>query len=321
MRYLIRSLLVIPLLAGGIQVYAQSAEPNIWAAAGEGNLKALRAQITRGADVNQEAPGIALTPLIAAIIGNQPRATRMLVKAGADANKPTQDGQTPMHVVAFLGYDKVAKELIRGGADIFARNSEGRLPASNLELDWGTTQYIADMLSLNLVEAEVKSGREAIGELIDKESQKRAKSDPWIAVFTGDERAMKRHIRRIDDLDAIHEESGSTALSIASALGYTSIANMLLDAGADPDARNRDQSTPLHGAALMGNADIVERLLALGADSSIRSDTGTNAMDLANLDWMTTEAIAAALTIPFDFDEVTSGKKKVIELLQGTEGR
>lgn len=319
MHHLRKFLYVVPFLMSCIQVNAQSEEPNIWTAAAEGDIKLLRAEIAKGVDVNQEVPGVGITPLVAAIIGNQPKAVRTLVRAGADANQASQDGNTPLHVAAFLGYDKVAKELVKGGGDIFGRNFEGQTPFNTLELDWPTTEYIAGFLNLEVVEEEVKSGREAIGEIFEKETAKRARTDPWIAVFAGDERAMKRHVRRMDDLDVLHDDLGTTPLSIASLFGYTSIAEMLLKAGAEPNARNRNQSTALHGAALMGNADIVKLLLDKGADTSVLGEGNASALDLANLDWMTTEAIAGALSVPFDFDSVTAGKKAVIELLTDSD--
>lgn len=319
MHHLRQFLCVVPLLLGSFQLNAQTEEQNIWTAAAEGDIKLLRAEIAKGVDVNLEVPGVGITPLVAAIIGNQPKAVRTLIRAGADANKASQDGNTPLHVAAFLGYDKVASELVKGGGDIFGSNFEGQSPYDTLELDWPTTEYIAGFLNLEVVEAEVMSGREAINKIFEKEAVKRARKDPWIALFIGDERAMKRHVRKMDDLNVLHDELGATPLSIASLFGYTSIAELLLKAGANPNTRNQNQSTALHGAALMGNADIVKLLLDHDADTSIVGEGNTTALDLANLDWMTTEAVAGALSVPFDFDSVTAGKKAVIELLTDSD--
>ena len=55
----------------------------------------------------------------------------------------------------------------------------------------------------------------------------------------------------------------------------------LLDAGADPNVHQRHGWTPLHGAAQHGDTDLVERLLVAGADPRAVNDDGTSAADLA----------------------------------------
>ena len=318
--YRLRALLYcVSLLMGLIQINAQTTEQTIWDAAGSGDIKALRAEIKKGTDVNGELPGAGVTPLVTAVASNQPKAVRMLLKAGADPNKQSQDGGTALHAAAFVGSDKTAAELINGGADIFAQNFNGQMASDLMELGWPTTQYVADMLSLELNEDEVKSGREAIGKLFEKETAKRAKTDPWVALYSGNEKAMKRHVRKMEDLNVQQSDFGITPLSIAALFGYTSIVEILLDGGADPNATNRNLATALHATAVMGNADIVQLLLNRGATRDLRDEGGGTAKDATSLDWMATEALAGALSVPFEFDKVTNRKKVVIELLSSSE--
>jgi ankyrin repeat protein len=56
---------------------------------------------------------------------------------------------------------------------------------------------------------------------------------------------------------------------------------MLLDHGADVDARQQAGWTALHAAAQHGDTDLAELLLSRGADPRLRSDEGKDAMDLA----------------------------------------
>ena len=63
---------------------------------------------------------------------------------------------------------------------------------------------------------------------------------------------------------------GTTALHLASYRGYAEIAQYLVRAGANKDARNDDGATPLYRAAMMGNVEVVKMLLELEADRLLR---------------------------------------------------
>jgi len=55
----------------------------------------------------------------------------------------------------------------------------------------------------------------------------------------------------------------------------------LLDAGADPNARDKDGNTPLHRAAQGGSPETVAALLDAGADLEARAEDGSLPADLA----------------------------------------
>jgi ankyrin repeat protein len=72
-------------------------------------------------------------------------------------------------------------------------------------------------------------------------------------------------------------------LHSAVAGNHDDVVAVLVDAGADVNARQRHGWTPLHGAAQNGSLASVERLLAAGADASARNDDGVDARELAEL--------------------------------------
>jgi ankyrin repeat protein len=69
---------------------------------------------------------------------------------------------------------------------------------------------------------------------------------------------------------------GFTALHFASFFGKPEAARLLLDRGAEVDARGRGwmTGTPLHSAASGRHVDVVETLLAAGADPNARQSGG-----------------------------------------------
>ncbi|MGI9023700.1 MAG: ankyrin repeat domain-containing protein [Acidimicrobiales bacterium] len=71
------------------------------------------------------------------------------------------------------------------------------------------------------------------------------------------------------------------ALNAAAAGGHSDVVALLLDAGADPDARQHGGFSPLMSCAAGGNEPGVTTLLARGADPAARGDDGKDAATLA----------------------------------------
>ena len=72
-----------------------------------------------------------------------------------------------------------------------------------------------------------------------------------------------------------------TALHGAVARRDVEIVKMLLEAGADPNARQERGFVPLHDAAANGHAGLVDLLLKHGACADARADDGKTAGDMA----------------------------------------
>lgn len=81
--------------------------------------------------------------------------------------------------------------------------------------------------------------------------------------------------------DGLPHDPGSSALMGVAFKGYTPIARILLEAGADPNRANRGGQTALMMAALFDQREIIATLLAAGADRGRRDATGKNAADIA----------------------------------------
>ncbi|HEU4963043.1 MAG TPA: ankyrin repeat domain-containing protein [Bacilli bacterium] len=84
-------------------------------------------------------------------------------------------------------------------------------------------------------------------------------------------------------------------LHSAVARGSVRIAEMLLQAGAQVNAKQESGFTPMHEAALQGNVEMANLLLAHGADASLRKDDGETPLDVA----------------------LAKDKQEVVELLKG----
>ena len=102
------------------------------------------------------------------------------------------------------------------------------------------------------------------------------------AAFFGTSAVAALLIDRGADPDARgHGWMTGTALHSAASAGKLDIAQCLLDAGADPDARQSKGHTALHSAAHNGDAALVKLLLQRGADPLLANDEGRTALDFA----------------------------------------
>ncbi|GFN85233.1 ankyrin repeat-containing protein [Plakobranchus ocellatus] len=87
--------------------------------------------LQNGADVNEVGDDLGNTPLTAAVYYYSCRystcrcSIKTLLAAGADPNKPNDDGETALHLASDTG---IASLLIQAGADFEARNYRGETP-------------------------------------------------------------------------------------------------------------------------------------------------------------------------------------------------
>ena len=72
-------------------------------------------------------------------------------------------------------------------------------------------------------------------------------------------------------------------------------ADLLLEGGAEVDAKGENGDTALHRAASFGNAELVRLLLANNAPTSPKNDDGHTPFDLAKL--LGNDGIATMLTV------------------------
>ncbi len=141
-------------------------------------------------------------------------------------------------------------------------------------------------------------------------------NDIWSASATGNIEAVKQHLAQGVDINAKDSTFGSTALSSAALFGHTEIVALLLEAGADVNARNRDGGTPLHSAAFLGQYETAKLLLENDANINIKNWDGGTPWDATTADWETTRFIAGFLKIRVNREKVEVGRAKVVKLFR-----
>ena len=97
-------------------------------AATKGNEDILKCLIDAGGDVNKDAEGGKITPLMAASEEGHVGCVKQLIQAGAELNKAVtdDDGMTPLIGASYKGHVECVKLLIQAGADLNIKDNFNR---------------------------------------------------------------------------------------------------------------------------------------------------------------------------------------------------
>ena len=296
---------------------ADTSEPQMLSGAVfTGDLTAVKQALADGADPNAQDPQSGSTLLATAALMGHTEIVALLLEHGADINGRSRDGGTALHSAAFLGRIETVKLLLEKGADANLQSNIGGTAMDGAKLDWEFTKAIIGMIRIEVDEAEVKAGRTKVIELLSEQPKNVSLShNLWKAASVGDLSAIKDALGDSADLNALDSQFGITPLGWAALNGKTEAAKLLLEKGADVNARNRDGATPLHSAAFLGRIETVKLLLDSGADTTLRSNDGTIPTDVARLDWQLTQFVVGLLQMEVDEAEVKAGRTEVIKLI------
>jgi hypothetical protein len=121
---------------------------DVFKAAGQGNLEALKQHIAAGTDLNQlTADGQKTTPLMVAAAFGRVEAAKALIEAKADLNLQNKDGSTALHTAAFLCHPEIVKALLKGGADKTIKSNAGAIALDGAQAPWDEVKPVYDLLN------------------------------------------------------------------------------------------------------------------------------------------------------------------------------
>ncbi len=215
--------------------------------------------------------------------------TTFLLAHGAEVNVSGTMGMTPLMYTAQFGNTALCKVLLAKGADVNAVDSRG-----DTAMMWATEHGHAEVARLirqrgpkvSIFQAVAIRDVETVRAYLDKGTDVNARDaggDTLLfgAVFSGSADAVKLLLDRGADPKG---SEGRAPLGAAAAYGYTEIARMLLDKGADIDVQipsgtaGGGSYTPLIYAAKEGHADMVKLLLSRGVDLKAADNQGARAL-------------------------------------------
>jgi ankyrin repeat protein len=264
-------------------------------AARSGDPQSVRLLVAAGADVNDQLPDGASALVVATHSGNH-EVAKTLIEMGADVNGAAV-GYAPLHAAVLRSNLDLVKALLAHNANPnlpMTRGTPVRRNSQDFELPKtliGATPYL---LAAKFVEADIMRALAAAGadtRLPMKDGatplmaavgmgvtppvrdEKRGTDRRGLAILDGGKvesdkqvlEAVSAAIELGSDINAANP-LGDTALHIAAVQGYADVVKLLASNGADLNARNAKDQTPLAAAAgRPGRESIVDLLRSLGA--------------------------------------------------------
>jgi ankyrin repeat protein len=267
---------------------------------------AVRQLLGRGADPCARSPRDGLTVLMMAAGRGDRACVRLLLDAGADVFAvDSRAGATALHKSCQGGDVEVARMLVQGGAFVDAVTATtGHTPLMdalwfkepeitrylldhdagvNLSTHYGFTlrQHLEFEISVNTIGVDrLKLAGQYVDERRRRDEQRAEEHRLMAAVTAGDAAGVRQLLdagaavdERFPVMDVFND--GHTALLVAARDGHTEIAAVLLQAGADVNAREPTfGGAPLHKAVYNGHADLTRLISGWpGADVNIQGWT------------------------------------------------
>jgi ankyrin repeat protein len=190
--------------------------------------------------------------------GDTLEVTRLLDRDPALASAVDDNGVSAVSTAMYNGQRDIARLLIERGARLSFHDAcaagEAGLARQMLEAD------------PSLLDRRSADGYPPLG----------------LAIFFGHRQLAKDLIAAGADVNAAAGNAQRVApLHAAAAVRDHELLRMLLERGADPNARQQLDYTPLHTAASRGDVEMAKMLIAAGADTTVKASDGAGVADVA----------------------------------------
>ena len=235
-------------------------------AAKDSNLAAVQTLLDSGADVNARRTTDGVTALIWAAMNGDKEIVKLLLEKGADVNAISDGGLTALWAAKSQRHTDIVQMLDKTAAP--AGTTEKDVPEKNSQLTQPAKGSDANIEIFALHKAAYEGNLEEVKALIAKGVDVNAKwpkdfnFTPLHMTVTKGHEDMLWFFRQLKDVKDRTKNADYPRL-------YTDIVSLLLANGADVNAKDSYNGTPLNMAAMQGSTDIAKMLIAKGAKVDI----------------------------------------------------
>lgn len=151
---------------------AQPSLKNLFEACTKVDITDLETIIKSGADLDALDPQSGSTPLGMAITFNNLAAVKLLIENGANINKQSKDGSTPLHTAAFFCRREILEYVLEKNPDQSIRNQYGQTPQDIVTAPWddsleGIYKFLDQILPFKLEIEVIKESRSSIAQMLN----------------------------------------------------------------------------------------------------------------------------------------------------------
>ena len=256
-----------------------------------GTAAQLKAAIAAGANVNaKDSDGV--TALMRAASAGRGDSVSTLIAAGADVHAKTSGGVNALMMASLGGYAEAAGLLLAAKVDSNAKDNQGRTAlmaaASSREqavvdalLAAGADVKIEDAGGASALTYASAEGFESAVTALQKRGAKAGDRELLLASARCNLGIVRSYLG--GGMGVNPKDAGTTPLIVAAGGNCVEVVGLLLDRGADLNAKDSDGWTALIKASAGGHAEVVRVLLAKGADMSPTDSAGRSAWTYAAL--------------------------------------
>lgn len=258
-------------------------------------IEIIRLLVSAGADINKkyydpkstQSPYNGFSPLMFAVEKGNVKLIKELIKVGANVNTSDSKGRTPFLNANNKNIESIWSILLNNGADPNKMSSLKETPLTfacrsgnlylvklllNAGIDLNNKQAYTAFTS-----AVSQGDTEIVKLLLDAGIKPNNRQDLIEACKQNNEEILQFLLQKNSSNINYQNEEGKTALMIACETGNPTLVSLLLNAGADPNIKDKNDEAPLINWGCT-NTEIIRLLLSAGADIHIMNKDRNTAL-------------------------------------------
>ena len=112
-----------------------------------------------------------MTPLMLASLYGRTKVAELLLKNKVDVSVSNKDGNSALHMAAFLAHPEIVRFLLANGASVDAKNRKGETPIGNLSEPWsdelaGLYRFVGNLIGEELDLDRIRKTRPEVLKLL-----------------------------------------------------------------------------------------------------------------------------------------------------------